>query len=63
MRVGIDTDRCRGHGICTVLCPDIFELSEDGYAQTRVPEVPDGAADDVRTTAEACPERAISVSE
>ncbi len=63
MRVHVDDDRCRGHGICWSLCPEVFELTDDGYATTTVDEVPDVLIDAVRTAVDQCPERAISVVE
>jgi ferredoxin len=32
VKVFVDDQRCRGHGICTTLCPDVFQINEDGYA-------------------------------
>jgi ferredoxin len=62
MKVTIDEDRCRGHGICCAICPEVFDLSDDGYSVVRTPEVPGKSEDDVRTAVAQCPERAISVS-
>ena len=33
MRVWVDDQRCRGHGMCLTLCPDVFSLTDDGYAE------------------------------
>ena len=32
MKVTVDEDRCRGHGVCWTICPEVFDLSDDGYA-------------------------------
>lgn len=61
MRVRIDDDRCRGHGVCCTLCPEVFELTEDGYAVTRLTDVPPAFHDAVRTAVDQCPEHAISI--
>lgn len=63
MRVTIDDDRCKGHGTCCGLCPEVFELTNDGYARVLVREVPVHAHDPVRTAVEQCPEGAISLEE
>lgn len=63
MQVHIDDEQCKGHGVCWGLCPDVFELTDDGYATTLVTEVPERFADAVRTAVVQCPERAISTTE
>jgi 4Fe-4S single cluster domain len=40
--------RCRGHGMCTTLCPEVFAINDDGYAEVQLPEVPDGQEDAAR---------------
>ncbi len=59
MRVAVDEERCRGHGVCITLCPEVFRLADDGYAEVHLPEVPaefDAAAQEA---IECCPEQAI----
>jgi ferredoxin len=62
MRVAVDEDRCRGHSVCCSICPEVFVLSDDGYAEVSAPEVPAHFENAVRQAAGSCPERAISVS-
>jgi ferredoxin len=62
VRVAVDDDSCRGHAVCCSLCPDVFTLTDDGYAAVRTPEVPAEHEDAVRSAASRCPERAITVS-
>lgn len=61
MKAIVDDDRCRGHGACLVTCPEVFDLSDDGYAVVLTPEVPADHEDDVRVAAQSCPERAITI--
>lgn len=35
MRVWIDQDLCTGDGLCAEICPDIFEMHEDGLAYVK----------------------------
>lgn len=63
MRVRVDDDRCRGHGICCGLCPEVFELIDEGYAVARMSEVPAQYQNLVRKAVDECPERAISIVE
>jgi ferredoxin len=62
VKVAVDEDRCRGHGVCCATCPEIFELTDDGYSEVLSPEVPAALALAVRAAADSCPERAITVS-
>lgn len=63
MRVTVDDDRCAGHGVCWSLCPEVFQLSDDGYSVVQVPEVPPEHEGAVRAAVNQCPERAISISQ
>jgi ferredoxin len=63
VKVSVDADRCRGHGLCCIVCPDVFSLTEDGYSTVPVPEVPSEFEAAVREAAHVCPERAITVAE
>ena len=62
MRATVDDSRCRGHGVCTTICPEVFALNDDGYAEVIVDEVPEAVADSAREAAGACPENAITLS-
>lgn len=59
MRVTVNEDRCRGHGMCLTMCPEIFSLSDDGYAVADPEQVPDELRESAREAVENCPERAI----
>ena len=45
MKVTVDEDRCRGHGMCLTLCPEVFHMHDDGYAVADPSEVPAGLED------------------
>lgn len=62
MIVTVDEDRCRGHGVCSSLCPTVFVLNDDGYSEVLVPQVPPEAEQDVLAAVRQCPEKAISTS-
>ena len=62
MRVTVDDDVCAGHGVCTVICPEVFVLEDAGYARAVVEEVPAGHEAAVREAEMRCPTRAISVT-
>jgi ferredoxin len=56
----IDPDLCTGCGVCETLCPEVFELGEDGLAH-----VLEGADCDASGCCEeavdSCPDEAISL--
>jgi ferredoxin len=60
MKVNVDDQRCRGHGICITLCPEVFTLTDDGYAVAENPEVPAESEAAAREAIDCCPENAIS---
>ncbi|MGC7101544.1 ferredoxin [Amycolatopsis lurida] len=62
MRAEVDDERCRGHGICVVVCPDVFQLNDDGYAESDAPEIDARSVTAAREAAVSCPERAITVT-
>jgi ferredoxin len=63
MRVRVDPEVCAGFGICVGICPEVFELHDDGYATVLVSEVPPELEDLVRRAFDQCPSRAISISD
>ena len=61
MRVRVDPDTCMGCGICEGICPDVFSLSAQPYAEVLLDPVPEQYWIDVRDAADQCPEEAISI--
>ncbi len=60
MRVSVDDQRCRGHGVCVTLCPEVFSLTDDGYAVAIASDVPTELEAATREAIQCCPEQAIS---
>lgn len=55
-------DSCIGCGACTGICPDVFDLSDEGVAYSVVGEdLADDLVDGAKEAAESCPVEAISV--
>lgn len=63
MKVEVDDDVCGGHGVCWGLCPEVFDLTDDGYAVVLVDEVPTEHEAAVREARTRCPSGAITVEE
>jgi ferredoxin len=62
-RVEVDRARCVGSGTCEALAPAVFEVDDDGvlavlHSQPAEDEVPD-----VRDAVDACPTRALALSD
>lgn len=61
MKVAVDPDLCQGHARCWEICPEVFDLDDEGHAFVASPEVPPELDAKVRQAVNNCPERAISV--
>lgn len=61
MKAAVDDERCRGHGVCWSLCPEVFTLTDDGYSVVEVAEVPAALEQHVRDARDSCPEGAITL--
>ncbi|GFG74565.1 ferredoxin [Mycobacterium botniense] len=60
MKVTVDDQLCRGHGVCVSVCPEVFRLTDDGYSEVYLSEVPADREAAARDAIENCPEQAIS---
>ena len=47
--------------MCPSICPEVFDMDDDGKAHTIVDEVPAGKEDETQDAADSCPVTAISV--
>ncbi len=63
MKVKVNTDICAGFGVCLGLCPEVFEIHDDGYAVVLVSEVPPEHEDAVSQAVTQCPAGALSIDE
>jgi ferredoxin len=62
MKVEVDADVCGGFGTCVTKAPQVFELSDDGYAVVLLPEVPEELEAAVQDAVGLCPTHAITIS-
>jgi ferredoxin len=63
MRVSVDFDLCASTGNCMHVCPEVFEVRDDGYLYVLQEEPPESLRQKVEQAASMCPTAAISVSE
>jgi ferredoxin len=45
--------------MCLTLCPEVFSLTDDGYAEAITSDIPQGFEAATREAIECCPEQAI----
>jgi ferredoxin len=62
MRVDIDFDKCKSHGMCALVAPDVFSIDDQGYTQF-VAEPPESTRADVLEAVRSCPAEAIRVTD
>ncbi len=61
MKVRIDEESCTGCGLCVDICPEIFELGEDGLAHVTKADPPANGC--YREAADDCPSDAIIIED
>ncbi len=62
MKAHVDEITCIGCGLCTSICPSVFELNDEGKSHSIVDVVPDTAEENAKEAESSCPVNAISVS-
>lgn len=63
MKVIVDFSLCKSHGKCMELCPEVFELQEDGTLLLLDENPGDDLEDKVVAAAQGCPEGAIALED
>jgi ferredoxin len=61
MRVRVDPETCIGCELCPSICPDLFQMGDDGIARTIIEHVPEEMQDCANEAAQSCPVEAIKV--
>ncbi len=59
MKLNVDKDICIGCGACQAICPEVFEIDDDGLAKTIVNEIAEEVMEDAVDAKEGCPVDAI----
>jgi ferredoxin len=63
VRISIDAALCQGHGRCYEIAPELVEDDDRSRGFVIRPDVPAELVQKARAAVNACPERAVSISE
>ncbi|MDE0987599.1 MAG: ferredoxin [Pseudomonadales bacterium] len=65
MKISVDKEGCQGHGMCNMVCPDVFEYDDDGFANVAdgMDNVPPELEEAAKLAEIQCPERAIVITQ
>lgn len=61
MKGHVDKDTCIGCGVCPSICPEVFDMDDDGKAVAIVEEIPTTSVDSSKEAEDQCPVNAITV--
>ena len=61
MKASIDREGCISCGLCPSICPEVFRMADDGFAEVYVDKVPENAEEAAKEAEESCPVSVISV--
>ncbi|MHC4624112.1 MAG: ferredoxin [Planctomycetota bacterium] len=63
MKVHVDSSLCSGSGACVDICPEVFELNQEGLSKVKMENVPPNLQQECKEAAENCPTQAISIEQ
>lgn len=61
MKAYVDKDGCIACGLCADVCPEIFEMEDDGKAGASENEIPENLITSAKDAEEGCPVSVITV--
>lgn len=63
LAASVDRGKCCGYAVCVGICPEVFDLDEEGLARVLTTAIPVDLHDQLRHAEASCPEAAITVTE
>jgi len=63
MKAKVDKDLCAGRGVCTQVCPEVFDTDENDIAVVKLDPVPPQHEEACRDAADQCPSDAIEIED
>jgi len=61
LRASVNKNTCIGCGICTEICPVVFELDPMGLSESTIATIDPSLGSTLRQAAESCPTDAITI--
>jgi ferredoxin len=62
-RVIADYDKCKSHGLCMAVAPDVFEVRADGYMYILLETIDDSRRSVCEEAVDGCPEQALTIED
>ena len=62
MKASVNADLCQGHARCWDICPEVFDLDDEGHSVVIREDVPAELEAKATEAARNCPERAITLT-
>jgi len=59
MKLKVNEDVCIGCGACQAICPEVFEIGDNGLAKVITEEIGEDYVEDATDAKEGCPVAAI----
>ena len=63
MKVKVNRDACIGCGACAAICPDVFEIDDEGLSKAKKEIVDENDKKDLLNIVESCPVSAIVIED
>lgn len=60
MKVVVNKDNCIGCGACEAICPEVFQLNDEGLSTVVCDDFSKAPEDSMKEAIESCPTSAIS---
>ena len=62
-QVVADYDRCKSHGECMRIVPEVFEVRDDGYMYILVEQIDDALRSRCEEAVDTCPTQALRIQD
>jgi ferredoxin len=61
MKASIDKSGCISCGVCVSICPEVFRMADDGFAEVYVDVIPESSEESAKEARDSCPVSVITV--